>query len=167
MPEQIPDYLRDPIRRAFNETPTAVWRANSVETGQDIRRKLYDNAPSVFSVTWILDSIEFAAFDGWFKLKTDQGSSSFIIPLLTGFGLVDHECTFRKNPRYKPMGGRTQVTASLEARFKQFDTDEGIQDLLDGLQIMFDAGDPRPSETLLEFSGFMRKTLPDAWAAFL
>jgi len=164
----IPEFLREPMRKGFIENPVKVWRENATEIGPPIRAKLYDNAPSIFKVTWVLDELEFAAFDGWFKTIIDQGTSPFIIPLRTGFGVTDHECTFKsKNPPYKMSNKKTVITAVLEARFKQFDTDENIQDLLDALQDQFDTGDPRPSETLAGFSAFMQSTLPNLWSGFL
>lgn len=164
----IPPYLREPLRKGFSESPQRTWRENNTEMGPAIHVKLYDKAPTLFKVTWNLDEIEFAAFDAWFKRDIDQGVKSFIVPLRTGLGVVDHECTFKgKNPPYKLSNKRTIITATLEARFKEFDTDENIDDLLDGLQLMFDNGDLRPSQTLMAFSGFMQFTLPNAWRGFL
>lgn len=162
----IPNYLRQPIRRSFAEAAVQVWRTNPTETGPAIRAKLYDKAPSRFNVTWNLDALEWAAFDGWFRYDIDQGTTVFTVPLLTSFDLVDHECFFVKNPSYKQRGKRVVISAQLEARFKQFDTEANFDDLNDTLQGMFDAGDLRPSQTLSEFSNFMRQTLPDSWINF-
>lgn len=164
----IPNFLREPIRKSFSERASAIWRENPTETGAPIRRKLYDNAPSHFKVMWILDETEAQAFDGWFKLEINQGASSFDIPLYTpSAGVVPHDCQFASNPVYKFNNRLVRVSASLTARFKKFDTDENIQDLLDTMQDLFDAGDPRPSQTLDHFSQFMQVTLPDEWADFL
>ena len=166
--EIIPDFLREPIRKSLAEKPREVWRENSTETGPPIRRKLYDRAPSLFNVTWNLDEIEAQTFDGWFKLKINQGADSFTIPLLTpSAGVVDHECTFKGNPQYRQVNRRVMIRATLEARFKQFDSDENIQTLLDVMQDLFDGGDTSPSLTIEQFQIFMQQSLPDKWAAFL
>jgi len=163
----FPEYLRQPIRRGFAETAVQVWRANTTETGPAIRRKLYDNAPSIFNVTWNLDELEVAAFFGWFRYQAEQGTSSFTIPLLTDYGIVDHDCSFVKNPTKKIQGRRSIISARLEARFKQFDTEDNFNALNDALQDLFDQGVARPSDELALFSNFMRSTLPNSWSQFL
>jgi len=163
----IPPYLREPVRKGFTESPMNTWQENATQMGPAIRVSLYDNAPTVFKVTWTLDEIEFYAFDSWFKRDLNQGQKSFIIPLLTGMGIVDHECFFSgKNPTYTLNNKKVTVKAILEARFKKYDTDENINETLSGLESLYNAGDKRPSETLSEFSAFMTHTLPNLWSNF-
>lgn len=164
----IPVFLRQPIRATLTESAVEIWRQNPTETGPAVHRKLYDNAPSMFSVTWLLDEIEFAAFEGWFKTQINQGSDSFTMELLTGLGLVDHDVFFNpRNYKARPVGKRTRVTARILAKQKQFDTDANIQVLIDYLQDLFDAGDPRPSNTTLRLTSFVQNEWPDLWAQFL
>lgn len=161
----IPVYLRQPIRSALVESPVEIWRQNPTETGPAVHRKLYDTAPSMFGVTWLLDEIEFAAFEGWFKTQINQGSDSFTMELLTGLGLVDHDVFFNpRNYQTRQVGKRTRVTARILAKQKQFDTDENIQVLNDFLQDLFDAGNLRPSETTIALTTFVQDEWPDLWA---
>lgn len=165
--ETIPAYLREPLIRSFSEQPGLAWRRNNTETGPPTYRKLTDTITSRFSVMWLLDAYEYSAFEGWFKTKINQGTSSFIIPLRTGEGVVDHEANFDGGYRSRADNKRTRITARLIAYPKQYDTDENIDDLLTALQDLFDTGDTRPSETLVDFQVFIQRTLPDEWAEFL
>lgn len=160
----IPEYLRQPLRAQLNEQPVEIWRQNPTETGPAVHRKIYDTAPSMFAVTWLLDEIEFAAFEGWFKTQIQQGASSFTMPLLTGLGLVDHVVFFNpRNYKVQHVGKRIRVTAGLLALQKQFDTDENIQVLTDFLQDLFDAGNSRPSEVADQLTVFVQNPWPNLW----
>lgn len=117
----FPSSLREILRNSISEQPLPIWRANPTEIGPPLRAKLVDEAPSLFTVNWNFTEAEFSTFETWFKDVIQQGTSTFIIPIRTGAGVVDHECYFQNgNYRSRQKGKRTVIQAQLLAIRKIF-----------------------------------------------
>lgn len=130
--ERWPDLLPAPLQDPFKIRPGEAISRTDVEAGPARQRREFTQVPSRINCRWRMTGYQLAVFEGWYKHKADEGGEWFIIPLLCGLGLLDHEARFvRQYDSPKRAGGGWYVDAEIEVRKRPTLTEPELSILLD------------------------------------
>lgn len=89
----------------------------SMQSGRTRNRRKWWNAPADTSLTWRFNSAEAELFEGWVLNVLEGGAVTFVIPIKTPAGLIDHTCMFTDDYDAKclaPALWEYTVTAQIE-----------------------------------------------------
>ena len=106
-----------PVRDSYTVTPAYNTIEVRLDGGKSRKRTDVFGGVHIITPTWILDKTDYTAFMGFFRERIQQGSRSFIAPILTDIAFVmDHLCTLVGGmPKLVQQAGDAYyVTATLE-----------------------------------------------------
>ncbi len=118
-------------------------------SGRTRNRRKWWHAPATTSLTFRFGSAEAEVFEGWVLNVLEGGAVTFVIPLKTPAGLIDHTCMFTSDYEAKclaPSLWEYSVSAEVE-ELKLLDTDvtkgvidigvpaADLEDLIDAIEI--------------------------------
>ena len=89
-----PEKLPLPVIDAYRIEPLDGVARTPMTSGPARQRQRYTQTPTRIPLSWHFSAREFALFEAWFTYKARRGATWFVIPLLAGLGLVDHEVRF-------------------------------------------------------------------------
>jgi len=159
MAVEYPTNLPIPLVTGYSHPDSQKVRRNDVETGPPRFELLSEHGPSFPTVNWLLSSIDFQVFEGFYKHSLKFGAISFNMNLQVGAGLKVHECYLNK--AYKPslQGKLWKVTASLVTVEKQYDTLADFNEVLD----LRESVEGNLNQWINQFNDIVEISLPDAF----
>jgi hypothetical protein len=72
----------------------AAFQMADPRSGPPYRKRLSDDVPVIWDVTFKFKGDDATIFWSWFENAIDRGRKNFILPIRTEFELVDHEVMF-------------------------------------------------------------------------
>ncbi|EBG0542799.1 hypothetical protein OUL81_000481 [Salmonella enterica] len=72
----------------------ATFQLADPRSGPPYRKRLSDDVPVIWDVSFIFGGDDATIFWSWFENAIDRGRTNFILPIATEFGTVDHEVMF-------------------------------------------------------------------------
>lgn len=116
-----------------------------MQSGRIRNRRKWWNAPADTSLTWRFSNAEAELFEGWVLNVLEGGAVTFVIPIKTPAGLIDHTCMFTDDYDANclaPALWEYTVTAQIE-ELKLLDDDvtKGVMDIgvaVDDLESLID-----------------------------
>ncbi|ECE3714687.1 hypothetical protein DAD08_18450 [Salmonella enterica] len=72
----------------------ATFQLADPRSGPPYRKRLSDDVPVIWDVSFIFGGDDATIFWSWFENAIDRGRTNFILPIATEFGAVDHEVMF-------------------------------------------------------------------------
>lgn len=112
--EEYPSVLPNGLQsgRAYNTTSTI--KRSTMVTGRALQRKKYPDVPTYVTISWMFNSAETQAFEGWFRDVINDGASWFNCPLKTPLGLDRHTVRFTDTYKGPSLVGPDQWSVSGE-----------------------------------------------------
>ena len=147
---------------SFGISEDPHFRSNPTQSGPPINELLTDFTSAPVSVSWSFNTLEYQAFDAWFKYVINLGTTPFNLFLPVGAGLVEHECQFSGRVQKSLNGRRNHLSATLIAKELVYQDECSALDLLKLMELV-DPGCKDQCDLLMEFNDFANITLPDAW----
>ena len=102
-------------------------------SGRTRNRRKWFNAPATSTLTWRFDEGQAELFEGWVLNVLEGGAVTFVIPMKTPAGLIDHTCKFTSDYEAKCIAPQLwEYSVSVEVEeLKLLDTDvtKGVIDI--------------------------------------
>ena len=160
MPETYPPTLQGVSLASLAVIENQAFRTNNSDIGPASYELLSEDVPTLFNVVWFFYAFDFQVFENWFKFDLSKGVKSFNIDLPVGSGIVTHEVNFAGSYTATQQNRMVNVSATLRAIDKQFNTEAEFDDLLLLAALTSDKNKVAFFNNLIKFTN---TTLPDAW----
>lgn len=86
--------LRTILKNGKARNQPAPFLMADPRSGPPYRKRLSNDVPVIWDVTFRFQGDETIIFWSWFENGTDRGRKNFIMPIRTEYGMVEHEVTF-------------------------------------------------------------------------
>lgn len=117
------DKLSLPTIGGYGIDPQEGVARTDMDSGPARQRRRWTTSPTQFAVTFKFTRTQLVIFEGWYYNVAAEGANWFNIPLLSGLGIVTHECRFMGQYKATPWNqnddGNAEwwsVTTTLEVR---------------------------------------------------
>ena len=112
-----PDRLPAPTIVGYGVQPGEAIVRTEMEAGPARQRRRFTQVPSHVSVRWVMDDLQFALFEAWYKFYAKEGAEWFSVNLYGGLGTQAQEARFTRQFHATLVTGACwEVTSELEIR---------------------------------------------------
>lgn len=132
MPVTWPTTLPLPSVEGYGVNPGEAILRTEMEAGPARQRRRFTQVPSRITVRWLFRREQFALFEAWYRWQAKEGGEWFLIDLLGGLGLVEHEARFTRQFESRLKNALLwEVTSELEIRERPVLTEDALAVALD------------------------------------
>lgn len=112
-----PGTLPSPIVSNYADTPVSAFIRTDMESGTARQRRRFTATPHRLTASWMLTSVQMAAFKSFFESTINFGTDWFTMSIDVGAGITAYDCRFTAPYQANFLGiGNWTVSGQIEIR---------------------------------------------------
>ena len=118
-----PANLPVPVADGYSIEPQQTFIRSDMDQGPARQRRRFTTAPTMYSVSWIMDESELGIFESWYRDEADDGAGWFDVSLRNGAGMQSVAARFVSPWKASIVGlPYYRVSAQIEVRNRPVET---------------------------------------------